>query len=447
MAYDDSRFRSETGYRDDAFGSSGLDEAPEQSFGSGYPSAGYGGSDFGVKTDSPTTRATVDPVRPDLGDLDGPFDDPNGDRIAVHLLWESVLLLFAAAVLYLLHDSAPSALRGSALEDLLIFGTVVGLVTVGTGLSLRAAVPNLALGPVAYASAMFFAGRSDGGLSTAALITALAAVGVGAVIAVGVVGFHVPSWAASLGAALAVMVWLQRQHAVAVVEGAYQPGHQAVYWFAGFAAVAVVGGLLGLVRPLRKTVGAFRASGDPARRGGPAAATSAVLALVGSSAMAAVAGVLLALDARPLPAGENGLALTGLALGAALLGGTSAFGRRGGVFGTLLAVTLLVVLWRYGDARHWNLSPLAIGAAAILAGLVVTRLIETFGRGRPSDLDVFDAEPQTSWSPPPPATTPPPPPATSTEGWSSGSRTGGWATQLPARTTDDSWGVGDRWGA
>ena len=34
-----------------------------------------------------------------------------------------------------------------------------------------------------------------------------------------------------------------------------------------------------------------------------------------------------------------GLELTGLALGAALVGGTSAFGRRGGVFGTLLGVT------------------------------------------------------------------------------------------------------------
>ena len=453
MAFDDSRSRRETGYRDGAFGSPGAEEPPDQSFGSGYPSSGYpatgfgatsfGAADAGVTSDPLAAQVTPQPGH-DLGDLDGPYDDPTSDRVAVHVLWEGVLLLFAVAMLYLLRGTAPAALRGLALNELLIFATVVGLVTVGTGISLRAAVPNLALGPVAYASAMFFADRSASGLTSAALVTAAVAAGIGAVIAGIAVGFNVPSWAASLGAALGVMVWLQRQHEVTVVSGAYQPGHHAGYWFGGFVVIAVAGGLLGLVRPLRRTVGAFRPTADPARRRGPGAATSAVLALIGSTTLAAIAGVLLALDTRPLPAGENGLAMTGLALGAALLGGTSAFGRRGGIFGTVLSVVLLVVLWRYGDARDWDLSPLAIGAAAVLAGLVVTRLMETFERSRPPDVDPFDIEPAApTWT----STTAPPEPVAgrSAENWTGSSRSGGWTTQLPARTTDDAWGTGDRW--
>ena len=287
---------------------------------------------------------------------------------------------------------------------------------------------------------MFFATRSSHGLSTAALLTAGVAAAVGVGIAVLAVGFHVPAWAASLGVGLGVMVWLQRQHQVTVVSGAYDPGKQAMYWFAGVVAISTVGGLFGLVRPIRRTVGGFRRAGDPALRRGRAAATSAALAIIASTVLASVAGVLLALSTRPLPAGENGLALTSLGLGAALLGGTSVFGRRGGVFGTILAVVVLVVLWRYAEARHWNLSSLAVGAAAVLAGLVVTRLVESFGGTRYGGVDDLGSHPQ-GWA----STIDPPVGGTDTS-WFSGSRTGGWTSQLPARTTGEGWGPEDRWG-
>lgn len=164
-----------------------------------------------------------------------------------------------------------------------------------------------------------------------------------------------------------------------------------------------------------------------------------MLALIGSTVLASIAGVLLALGTRPLPTGENGLALSGLALGAALLGGTSVYGRRGGIFGTVLAVALLVLLCSYGEARDWSLSLLAIGAAAVVAGLVVTRLIETFGVSNSDDEDEASRSLggwRSAGSSGEPA-----------DSWSSDSRSGGWTTQLSARTADDGWGDDDRWGA
>ena len=196
--------------------------------------------------------------------------------------------------------------------------------------------------------------------------------------------------------------------------------------------LAVVGGLLGLVKPVRRAVGRFRPVGDPAWRRGAGAAAVASLALIGSSLLASVAGILIALDVRTVGPDENGLSLTGLALGAALLGGTSAFGRRGGLFGTVLAVALVVLLIRYADVEHWDLSRLAIAACAIAAGLIVTRLVETFGRPRA----VIDEQQDAEWS----GT------GDADSGWSS-SRTGGWTSQLPARTTDEGWGSEERWGS
>jgi hypothetical protein len=87
--------------------------------------------------------------------------------------------------------------------------------------------------------------------------------------------------------------------------------------------------------------------------------------------------------------------VTVLAVGAALLGGTSAFGRRGGVFGTVLAAILLTVAIGYTKAigHPWN--TFALGAVAIGLGLAVTRVVERFGRPD-SDAEEDDDE---EWSP------------------------------------------------
>jgi hypothetical protein len=61
------------------------------------------------------------------------------------------------------------------------------------------------------------------------------------------------------------------------------------------------------------------------------------------------------------------------------------FGRRGGVFGTILAVVGLVLFDRYQLAEGWEIALLATAACAVAGGLVVSRLVETFGRPRVGD--------------------------------------------------------------
>ncbi|MBN1171254.1 MAG: ABC transporter permease [Micromonosporaceae bacterium] len=425
MAYDSPRYGGDATYSDDqGFGASGFDGGHEADYGQGYAAPEY----------EPPLEPP--PPHPTRGARFAAFGDDRRDRISVHLLWEGVLVLFAAAAAYLLHDSAPSVLRDSDLEGLLLSATVVGLVSVGAGLSFRAATPNLAVGPLAYASAMFFADRSDGGLTTAALVTTAAAAGIGVVIAVIVVGFQVPAWAGSLGVGIAVIAWLQRQDEVTVVRGAYDPASHARYWFLAFVMLSVVSGLFGVVGSIRATIGGYRATGDPAQRMPASAVTAALLAIIASSVLASVAGVVLALSTRPMAPGDGGLGLTVLAVGAVLLGGTSAHGRRGGVFGTALAVTVVVLLSRLAEVREWDLSQLAVGAAAILVGLVTTRLVEAFGTAAEGDGALASADGWSSHS----ASA-----GSSSDGWPPDPADSGWSTQLSARTSDDGWGTTDRW--
>ncbi|WP_432984834.1 ABC transporter permease [Dactylosporangium sp. CA-233914] len=457
MAYDDSRFRGEPGFREEPdFRSGGVPEdAPTLgvSGSSVYTPGSYPVSPaYGPPSEAAPSRYRT-PTPQQLGDV---FDDPEHgepgrDRFAVHALWELVLLLAAAALLYLLRDASPAALRGTELRSLLLAGAELGLAAAAVGLTLRAGATNLAVGPIAFAAALFFAKNSDRGLLMTAGITALIALGVGVVIAVLVVAFHVPGWAASLAGALGLVAWIGEQPGEKIVAGAYDPHGHAMWWAIGVAVVLAVGGGLGLIQPLRRSLGRFRPVRDPADRRGGAAATLTGLAIAGSALLATVAGVLLALDQRGVTTADgaasfNGLTITGLALGAALVGGTSAFGRRGGVLGTLLAVAVITLLLRYTAAEGWKLPPFALAAGAIAIGLVVTRLVETFGRPRAtpegSDEDV--------WTPP--SITSPQPEREPEDNWSAPpSRTGSWSSgnsgfDGAGGGSDRGWGVEERWG-
>ena len=342
-----------------------------------YPIGDYQSTDYG--TDS---TLGLDPApEPAPSPVPEPVKGPR-DRLAVHFGWEIVLLLGAAAVGLLLWRADPATLRGAALRELYLQTAVVGAVTVGMALSLRAAVPNLALGPIAIAAGVFFAENSDRGILVTAGVTGLLAAAAGVAMAIAVTAFQVPAWAVSLAAGLGLIVWIQDHRGPAeVVTGAYRPGDHAVYWFAGFVALSVLGGVLGLVPALRRATGRYRPVGDPSIRG--RGAVSAALALTGSSILAAAAGVLLALDTREIVPTENGFGLMVLALGAALLGGTSVYGRHGGLFGTALAVIGLTLLSRYAAAEDRAVSVFALAAAAIAVGLMVSRLVEALGRPKP----------------------------------------------------------------
>jgi ribose/xylose/arabinose/galactoside ABC-type transport system permease subunit len=443
MAYDEPSFRR----RDtDPIVSGGLRE--DTRFGS---DAGFGSASTGYQTGSfpvanefrepdpmqTTQRRAVSQAA--LGDV---FDDPahgepGRDRIAVHVAWEVVLLIAAGGLAFLLYRENAAALRGAALDALLVSAAALGLLAVGASLALRAGVPNLALGPVAVAAGLHFAEQGDRGVVTAAGEAAVAAAILGALMAVLVVGFHVPGWAGTLAGTLVAIVFIQQRLAPVNLQGEWDPTEYALYLFGGVAALSVLGGLIGTIKPVRRAVGRFRPVGDPAVRRGAMAGVLTAGTLILSTAFAAVAGILVAASADAPVVPATGLEWTGLAIGAALLGGTSGFGRRGGILGTLLAVVLVSIFLVYEDEMGWDISKFAVAAGVVAAGLVVTRLVETYGHPRSARDGYYDEE---EWTP---ETT-----ATPSAGWSGSDRQDTWSTPLstqPAAGRADQWD-NDRWG-
>jgi ribose/xylose/arabinose/galactoside ABC-type transport system permease subunit len=361
------------------------------------------------------------------------FDDPNDgepgrDRMLVHGLWELVLALAIAGAGFALTGAKPGALGGSALRDLLLSASIIGLLAIASGLALRAAVPNLAVGGVAVVAGLWVAQHANGSwFAPAAAALGICAV-IGLVQGLVVVGLHVPAWAASLGSALAIGAWITVQRP-ATGHVTYEPRPEAYLWFGGICALSVVPSLIGVPSAVRRRFSKFRPIADPARRRGTSAAVIALLATVVSTVLAGFAGVLAALvDPHVDVAPGTGLQLTALGLSAALVGGTSVFGRRGGIFGTIFAATLLAVTLEWVGIEHPTWSMFAIAAVGIGVGLAVSRLVERFGRPVPPPASDDDE----SWMPRVHALTPP------TRPWEPGpAPTGGlW--------TDEGWGAPPR---
>jgi hypothetical protein len=425
MAYDDSPHTEQVGLASHSRyqGQSGFRDEPELGGGGGYgyPATGGYAGDGAVPASA----------------LSSAFDDPDGgpgrDRLGVHWFWEALLVLGVIGLAVLLWRSDPEALRGDDLSLLMVYATGFGLLGLAVGITLRTGAPNLAVGPVAAAAGAYFAQHGSEGVASTTITSLGSAVVLGLAVAVLVVLFHVPGWAASLAGAAAAVVWLQLQPAQIPLTGAYDPAGQAAFLFAMVAALGVLGGLLGTLRSVRRAIGRFRPAGDPSARRGVVAAMLTGGALVLSMVLAVVAGVLL-VAGEGVPAqggsGARWLEWTVIGLGVALVGGTSAYGRRGGVFGTTLAVLALVLFDRYQQQQGWEISLLATAAAAVAAGLVVTRLVETFGRADPADGGPWASAGGQ---------------ASGTESWSSA--TDSWSSALPARPASgspDPWDD-DRW--
>jgi ribose/xylose/arabinose/galactoside ABC-type transport system permease subunit len=329
-------------------------------------------------------RATemMDETTGDTADANAPaeFEDDGRDRLGIHLGWEVVLLLAAAAFAFLLYRVDPGTLKRPALDTLLVTGAAIGLLGLGGGLTLRAAVPNLAIGPIALAASLQYAEQGDQGLVKAMLPAVLIAAAGGLVIGVVVVALHVPGWVATLGAGLGVIVFDQLRTAPAPVQGDYDPTRQAFFLFGGFALLAVIGGALGTITPVRRWLGGMRAAGDPARRRGGAVAVPVIGSLIVSSVFAVGAGTLIAAQStRPIVPG-TGLEWTGIGIGLALVAGTSAYGRRGGIFGTLFAVAALTLFLDFAGRKNYDIALFATAGCLVGAGLIVTRLVETYAR-------------------------------------------------------------------
>lgn len=434
MAYDESTFRRRE--------SSSATSTSYQT--GGYPTADYTGTDpvGGLGRTGHRAQPTdvyADPLR----------GEPGRDRMAVHLIWEILLLVAAATLAILVYRADSAALRGARLDDLLVQVTAFGLLALGAGMSLRVNAANLALGPTAVIAAVHFAHQGKAGVLPSTSVAVGVAAAAGLLLALFIVGFHVPAWAASLGAALGGIVWIQQIDGPIRVTGEFNPADRSVLLFVGFAVVAVLVAAFGTVNGVRRAIGRFRPISDPARRRGAAAGSLVVLATVSSMILAAMAGVLFAANSGPSVVAGPGLELTGLALGVAMLGGTSAFGRRGGVFGTVFATIALCLFLRYDDVRGWDISLLAVAAATLAGGLIVTRLVETHGRPDPvgehgGELAGDGWVSATSRG----STSYGLDDLTSASGFGRPSRPDSWSSALPAQSTTsrgDAWDE-DRWG-
>jgi|GEM_PF-732480 len=405
--------------------------------------------------------------------LDDVFDDPyhgerGQDRLGVHLVWELILLLAVGGIGYLLYQVDPGLTSAGTRDPLLVYATGLGLFALAAGITLRAGAPNLAIGPVAVAAALHFAENGDNGVVPVLVTGIIWAVVLGAGTALLVTGLQVPGWAGSLVAACVAVVFIQQRSGPVDLQGAFDPTGQAFLLFGGFVVLALVGGSLGTIKSIRRGVGRFRPVADPADRRGGVAALVTSGALILSMVFAVVGGVLLAAVGNGPVSPSVGLEWTAVAIGAAMLGGTSVFGRRGGVFGSVLAVIGLTLFIRYAELRDLDIALYATGAVAVVVGLAVTRLVETFGRPRSTSVDDADeaheaeqtagestGEPEPVYYDGQPADWSEP--ARAEAGWPSDPPTGGqqsWSASLPAQPapardrwdTSDSWGADDRWG-
>ena len=116
-------------------------------------------------TSQADTESTLSHRTPNL---DYVFDDPahgepGRDRMVVHVLWELLLLLAVAGMAFLLYREDSGALSGDRLRELLLTAAVLGAVAAASAISLRAGSPNLAVGAVAAAAALYFGRTADGG--------------------------------------------------------------------------------------------------------------------------------------------------------------------------------------------------------------------------------------------------------------------------------------------
>jgi ribose transport system permease protein len=253
-------------------------------------------------------------------------------------------------------------------------------------LSLRGAVPNLAVVPLCALSAATYAATVDAqgvgpGVLRALGVTVLAGLLVGALV----VGLRVPAWAASAAVGLLVA-----GVAIAIAPGTFrvveapQLSVAGSALFAATAAVSIAAGLLCLVPAVRRTLGAYRWQAAAPTRS-VVACLMAVCVLVVSSAVAGGAGLLLVFTTRQA-SGALAPELW-LAVAAVVVGGASVYGVRVGVAGTVLGVVLLITVYRVWLLWHGVVlsvvgvaGVLAVAGIAATVGLLATPLVEWAGR-------------------------------------------------------------------
>ncbi|MPZ26684.1 MAG: hypothetical protein GEV12_09545 [Micromonosporaceae bacterium] len=361
-------------------------------------------------TDSEETTTRLSPpgldATPEAGAVPG---DGDRDRVWVNLAWEGTLLVLLAGgvgLWWLLGGTIDLLQDPDLLADRMYEVAPFLLLATALAMSIRVRAVNLAVGAVAgLAAVLFLEWEGENRLVAVALVVA-AAVAAGVVLSVLVAGLKVPGWAASLGLVVAVMATAATIAGSELVPvGASASGllgaapdattvsvtSSGLAWLLILAvmAVSVLGGILGVLPPVRRWLQSAReAATGPDRRRRSAALTTGA-ALLGSCLLAAAAGLLLVV---PFDSGFGGVRIpvgslepVGLALAFAivLLGGTSLWGRRGGVFGTLLAALGLFAVFVAFDESGWADQSHWITVGALGLGFLVSWLVELAGGRSP----------------------------------------------------------------
>ena len=331
---------------------------------------------------STVAPSTVAPAGP-AGQARPPFV-----RLLPHLVWEAFLVVSVIGMAI-----AVMAANSEVLTSVSVLYNIasVGLLACGLALSVRTATPNLAVASLAALAGTVFAELLDAGWATsAAWLTAVAVVTLIGLFFGLVAGLtSVPAWAVSLAGLAATGAIV-----LAVSGGRVTPLRDldpaskgsGAFWVAVFCLVSIGGGLLWLLPAVRALLGVNRTAAGTTRLS-PRRLLGALVGFGGSSLLAAISGLIMVSQLRAaMPPMSETPRLT-LVLGAVLLGGVSAFGRRGGIAGTVLATVLLVLantLLLVENAPSWVTAGV-LPAAAILVGVVIGRVLEAVGGPDPID--------------------------------------------------------------
>ena len=338
---------------------------------------------------NPTIDDRLDHVYDEVGDRE------SNDRLLVHVVLEVVLMLAAGGVMFAAYQADSALFKGASLKHLILALTAILFIATASALTLRVRAVNLGLFAFVFAgAAIFLELYNERGTAVSGAIAIGVTLAAGIVLAILILLFKVPGWAAGLGVGLALFAGVtQLKLPAKVPDYAFDVNSRGLILCVAAVAVSVVGGVIGALPGTRRILGACRETNDGEKRS-RGAITATLFGTVGAAVLAGVAGVILALS-QTGGSGTGAVPGTtvlygGLGLAAALLGGTSAHGRRGGFVGTLLGTAAMVGFYTLGTAQEWSLSPTVYVGAGLVAGLVVTWLVELLGK--PDQVRLYDKD-------------------------------------------------------
>jgi ribose/xylose/arabinose/galactoside ABC-type transport system permease subunit len=322
-----------------------------------------------------------------------------------YIAWDAVLLVAAAVTLagFVVIEDVP----GELWKILGLRTSISLLAALALYLSVRFRVPNLAVASIALFASLV-AGKAagpDGSSLTVIGLAVVIGVVIGIMLAGLVVGLRIPAWGATLGVTGLLLAWSLKltngeTSQVAIGNTVTDLGIPllliTIVVSIGLAIASLV-----LIAPGEDDRSAPRQPSSDNR-----ARALQCGALVVSSAIAALAGALLALRSQAVN-GQTGLDLT-VPLGILLLCGASLRGRGSGVVGLAAAAIVIETASIWSSFRDGDFTDqLLIAGGLAFVGLIVGGVLELVSSQRPPVAEPWQTSPPPPSSPPPPLPTSP----------------------------------------